>query len=108
MSTVTIIVIAASVIATIVFAAGFWRGVRNAINDYGRGTDEDREAVPQDGHWGAIGFAVLASIVSIVGIGFTPAFVYVGPFLVIVTTIGVGVAFFIEKEVPPSRPSSSR
>ncbi|GHU11420.1 hypothetical protein FACS1894185_4640 [Betaproteobacteria bacterium] len=102
-STVTFIIIILSALAALVFAGGFIRGVKNAINGF-RNPSEDKETpVEQNGHWGLIGLAFLASIVSIAGIGWHAAFIYAGPFLVIFTTLGVGVAFFIEKKVPPAR-----
>jgi hypothetical protein len=103
MSAITLIITIGSVLATAVFAAGYWRGVQNAINDFRQGETEEAP-VPQDGHWGGIALAFALSIVSIAGIGYTPYFVYAGPFLVLVTTFGVGLAFFIEKKVPATKP----
>ncbi|HEY0291127.1 MAG TPA: hypothetical protein VGC51_02140 [Hansschlegelia sp.] len=95
MSTVTLVIVLGSIIATAVFAAGYVRGVRNAFGEYR--LEERDPPVPQHGHWGGIAFALLASIVIITAIGFSSAWVYAGPFLCLVTTLGVGVAFFIEK-----------
>jgi len=103
MSAITLIITIGAVVSTAVFAAGYWRGVQNAINDFRQG-DTTEAPVPQDGHWGGIAFAFALSIVSIVGIGYTPYFIYAGPFLVLVTTLGVGLAFYIEKKVPATKP----
>jgi hypothetical protein len=101
-STVTLIIIILSAIATWIFVSGFIRGVRNAINDYRHPSASGETPVPADGHWGLIVLAFAASVISIAGIGYSSVFIYVGPFLVILTTLGVGVAFFIEKKIPPA------
>ena len=98
MSNITIVIIAGALLSTLYFAAGYWRGVRNAIADFRNGKD-DQGTVPQNGHWAGIALAFLTSIVSVVGIGYASWFIYVGPFLVLVTTVGVGVAFFFETKI---------
>lgn len=102
MSTMTLLVILGAIASTIIFVAGFARGMANAINGY-RAPAGKEAPVPQDGHWGGIALAFTLSIIVIAGIGFSPAFVYAGPILVLVTTVGVGIAFFVEKKVPPHR-----
>jgi len=98
MSTITIVIIAGAILSTLYFAAGYLRGVQNAIADFRNGKD-DTGVVPQYGHWFAIALAFLTSIISIVGIGYASWFIHVGPFLVLVTTVGVGLAFFVERRI---------
>ncbi|WP_018900775.1 hypothetical protein [Rhizobium sp. 2MFCol3.1] len=107
MSTITIVIIAGAVLSTLYFAAGYLRGVQNAIADFRNGKD-DEGVVPQHGHWIAIALAFLTSIISIVGIGYASWFIYVGPFLVLVTTLGVGLAFFVERRIDAATKVSTR
>lgn len=99
MSTMTLIIVVLSALVTAFFAAGYARGMSNAINGYRQPAPKE-ELAPQNGHWKAIGFALLMSIVVIAGMGYSTAFIYAGPFLVLITTAGVGLAFFIEKKTP--------
>jgi hypothetical protein len=99
MSTITLVITALGVLITIFFAAAYVRGVRNAVNSF-RQPPGPEKPVPQDGHWISMAFAVLVSIVSIVGVGYSAAFVYVGPFLVLVSAAGTALAFFLEEKVP--------
>lgn len=100
MSTITLLVTLASIASTAVFVAGYVRGVRNAFSGYR--VEETEAPVPQNGHWGGIAFALLCSIVVITATGFSSAWIYAGPILCLVTTVGVGVAFFLEKQAPPA------
>ncbi|MGW5960721.1 hypothetical protein [Methylorubrum thiocyanatum] len=98
MSSITLLIILGSVVSTAIFVAGYRRGVHNAFSGYG--IEETEQPVPQDGHWGGILLALLGSIVVITAMGFSSAWIYAGPILCLVTTIGVGVAFFIERQTP--------
>jgi hypothetical protein len=95
------LVIIASAVATVIYVAGFIRGVKNAFNGYRQAPDDDAP-VSQEGHWLAIAVALTFSVVSIAGMGYSPVFIYISLFSVIVTTFGVGTAFFIEKKIPPA------
>lgn len=99
MSTMTLVIIVLAAIVTAFFATGYARGMSNAINGY-RQPEVKEELAPQDGHWKAIGFALLMSIIVIAGMGYSTSFIYAGPLLVLVTTAGVGLAFFIETKTP--------
>jgi hypothetical protein len=103
MSTITLVIIVLSVLATVFFVAGYARGLMNAINGY-HAPEEPEEVAPQNGHWKGISLALAMSILVIAGMGYSTFFVYLGPVLVLITTVGVGVAFFIEKKTPaPTR-----
>lgn len=95
MSTVSLVILISGLAATLLFLAGFWRGVNRAIA--GR-HDPGSSDVPDDtGHLGSAIFAVVASAVVIALIGVVPAAIYAGPFLAIVTAAAVGIAFFVER-----------
>ena len=99
MSTIYLVIIIFGIIATAIFVLGFARGLRDAIRDYrNKAADADDS---DDGRYGQSAiFAVVASAVVIALVGFNPVFVYVGPLLAIVTALGVGVAFFLDRPVP--------
>jgi hypothetical protein len=86
------------IVVTVFFLAGFGRGLRNAIAEYRRGTPEPRE-VPDYGYGGIAALSVIASAVVIAGAGFSPAMIYAGPLLALVTAAGCGLAFFVEDKV---------
>jgi hypothetical protein len=75
--------------------------VKNAFNGYRQASNDDAP-VSREGHWLTIAAALAFSVVSIAGMGYSPVFIYISLFSVIVTTLGVGTAFFIEKKVPPA------
>lgn len=77
------------------FIAGFWRGLQNAVADFRSGTTESRE-VPDYRYGGIAALSVVASAIIIAGAGFSPAMIYAGPILALVTAAGCGLAFFVE------------
>jgi len=82
--------------ATVLFVAGFGRGLRNAIAEY-RSHSFEPSDVPDFNYAGVAAISVIASGVIIALAGVSPVFIYLGPLLAIVTAAGVGVAFFVEK-----------
>jgi hypothetical protein len=93
-STILALIVILGVLGAATFLTGFVKGVREAVREYrhpepeGEWTDE--------GHYGAGAlFAVVASAVVIALAGVSPAWIYAGPLLAIVTATGVGVAFLI-------------
>jgi hypothetical protein len=80
---------------TAFFLAGFGRGLKNAIAEYRAGAPEPDD-VPDYGYAGIAVLSVIASAVVIAGAGFSPAMIYAGPLLALVTAAGCGLAFFVE------------
>lgn len=98
MSTISWIVILLGIAATLLFLAGFVRGLNQAIvtRDDPTATEEQDNS----GHlWTAI-FAVIASAVVITAVGITPLAIYAGPLLCIFTAAAVGLAFFVDRSAP--------
>jgi hypothetical protein len=83
------------IVVTVFFLAGFWRGCKNAIVEYRAGSSESDE-VPDYRYGGIAALSVVASAVVIAGAGFSPAMIYAGPLLALVTAAGCGLAFFME------------
>jgi len=102
MSNISTVILTLSILGTVLFAAGFIRGVRNAISAF-RLPDDDSQ-VTDLAHWPSVIFAVIASAVAIAAVGFSPIFVYAGPILVIISGAATGLAFFLE-EAPQQRVS---
>ena len=100
MSTISIVILVLGILATVLFAAGFVRGVQNALNGFRKGSEE-RFLVTDNAHWFAVGLSVLGAAVVIAAVGFIPAFIYAGPLLVLVSAAGTGLAFFIEDREAP-------
>jgi hypothetical protein len=94
MSSVSLAIILIGAAATLLFALGFLRGLRNAIA--GRDLEAPASDDDQVSRFPSALFAVIASAVVIASIGFTPVAIYFGPFLVLLTAAGVGLAFFLE------------
>ena len=96
MSSVSITIIILGAIATAIFAAGFYRGLRQSIS--GRDTVASGEAgYDASDRWPSVILAVIASAGIITAVGFYPAAIYLGPFLVVLTAAANGVAFFLDK-----------
>jgi hypothetical protein len=94
MSAIFAVVLVFGLVGAAVFLSGFIKGVRDAIRQR-RDTRPEGEWTDK-GHYGSSAFfAVLASAVVIALVGFSPAFIYAGPLLAIVTATGVGLAFLI-------------
>jgi len=102
MSTVTFIIILLGLAATAIFVAGFVRGLRQSIS--GRDAQSDTGTPEDSNHWPSVIFAVIASAVVIAAVGFIPAAVYLGPFLVILTAAANGIAFFLDDGYAPKTP----
>ena len=103
MSTISTIILILGVFITILYVAGVIRGLRNAFNGFRKNGQDGQYLVTDNAHWTAVILSIVGAAAVISAIGFAPAFVYAGPFLALVTAMGVGVAFFIEeKEIPPS------
>ncbi|CCD90776.1 membrane hypothetical protein [Bradyrhizobium sp. ORS 375] len=83
-------------LVTLFFLAGFWRGLQNAIAEYRSGAPEPTD-VPDYGYGSLAAVSVIASAVIIAGVGFSPAMIYAGPLLALVTAAGCGLAFFVEQ-----------
>jgi Na+/H+ antiporter NhaD/arsenite permease-like protein len=83
------------IVVTVFFLAGFWRGCKNAINEYRAGSPESDE-VPDYRYGWVAALSVVASALVIAGVGFSPAMIYAGPLLALVTAAGCGLAFFME------------
>ena len=94
MSTISLVIIIAGAAATLLFTLGFLRGLKSAIA--GRNQPAPASNDDQISRFPSALIAVVASAVVIAAIGFTPAAIYIGPLLAIVTAAGVGVAFFLE------------
>jgi hypothetical protein len=84
------------IVVTLFFMAGFWRGLQNAIAEYRSGAPEPTD-VPDYRYGGLAGLSVIASAVVIAGAGVSPAMIYAGPLLALVTAAGCGLAFFVEE-----------
>jgi ABC-type enterobactin transport system permease subunit len=100
MSTVTLIIILLGLAATALFIAGFARGLRQSIS--GRDAASDTGAPEDSNHWPSVIFAVIASAAVIAAVGFIPAAIYAGPFLVILTAAANGLAFFLDDGYEPA------
>jgi hypothetical protein len=90
MSTISMVILVVGILATVLFAAGFVRGVQNALNGFRKGSEE-QFLVTDNAHWVAVGLSVLGAAVVIAAVGFIPAFVYAGPLLVLVSAAGPGL-----------------
>jgi hypothetical protein len=84
-------------VVTLFFLAGFWRGLMNSVAEYRSGAPEPRD-VPDYRYGGIAALSVVASAVVIAGAGFSPAMIYAGPLLALVTAAGCGLAFFVEEK----------
>lgn len=102
MSTISLVIIVVGAAATLLFALGFLRGLRNAI----AGRDLPAPASQEDeiSRFPSALIAVIASAVVIAAVGFTPAAIYFGPLLVLVTAAACGLAFFLEPQPGKSEP----
>ncbi|WP_424934543.1 hypothetical protein [Amaricoccus macauensis] len=89
--------VACGIGATLLFVAGYLRGVRVAL----RSCNDDRIETDTSGdltaYWWKIGIGVLAASALIFLAGTSPIFVYAAPFMAIMTAAANGLAFFVEK-----------
>lgn len=97
MSTLMIFFLLVGIVATVLFIAGYARGVKGALQS------NDGQAVNPDtsgdlnAKWWMFGGAVLAASTVIFLVGVSPVFIYLGPFLAMVTAAANGIAFFVDK-----------
>jgi hypothetical protein len=106
-STIYLTIVVLGLIATAVFVVGFAKGVRDTIIDHRRGAPELDPTDDQPYGASAL-FAVIASAAVIALAGFSPAFIYAGPLLAIVTAVGVGVAFLVDRPTRGDASSGTR
>jgi hypothetical protein len=99
MSILMIVFLVLGAAATILFVAGYVRGVREAIATHADPELEVDDSGDVDAFWWQIAVAVVAGAVVIFLAGVNPAFIYLGPLLVIGTAAMNGLAFFVDK--PP-------
>jgi len=97
MSGIYIFFILFGVFATILFISGYVIGIRQSFSD--AAIDEEITDYEDSNYTVAIALAVLASATIIFLGGVSPIFLYVGPFLAIVTAAMVGYAFFFERNM---------
>lgn len=96
LSLATMAIVIGAVIATVVFAAGVIRGLRQTFFEYERAREADEG---QDtGHFAEMGavFAVIAAIVILYLFTIGPSWLYLGPILALVSAFGVGMCFLTE------------
>ena len=83
-------------IATAIFAIGYFKGVTGAVADHRAAADAP---IPEEKD-SNYGLAILAAVVAasaIIGlVGVVPEMIYAGPLLAIVTATMNGVAFFVD------------
>jgi hypothetical protein len=96
MTSVSTTIITLGLIATAIFVAGFYRGLRQSIAGRDNASSEKADYDASD-RWPSVIFAVVASAAIITLVGFYPAAIYFGPFLVVLTAAANGVAFFLDK-----------
>ncbi len=83
-------------IATVIFATGYFKGVTGAVANHRSPADTP---IPEekDSNYGlAIMAAVIAASAIIGLVGVVPEMIYAGPLLAIVTATMNGVAFFVD------------
>ncbi len=103
MSTISLFITVLGLAATLLFAAGFYRGLRQSIQ--ARSAESRKEdTYDENDRWSSAIFAVVASAVIIALVGVWPSTIYAGPILVILTAAANGIAFFLDEGSPsPSK-----
>ena len=96
MSTIYLITIVLGLAGTAIFAAGFVKGLREAIAEYSIAAEPPEPEGETSYAWSAV-VAVIVSALVIAGVGFSPYWIYAGPLLAIASGTGVGIAFFAER-----------
>jgi len=85
-------------IATVIFASGYFKGVVGAVTDHRAQADSP---IPEEKD-SNYGLAILAAVIvasAIIGlVGVVPEMIYAGPLLAIVTATMNGVAFFVDSK----------
>ena len=97
MSGIYIFFILIGIFATILFIAGYVIGIKQSFAD--SASDDEVTEYEDSNYTISIFLAVLASAGIIFLAGVNPIFIYVGPFLAIVTAAMVGYAFFFERNM---------
>ena len=94
-----IVIIILSILATLLFVAGYIRGIKHALSDYQRTKDQVLiGGVNRTRYSLSTVIAVVVSAVVIALVGVNPVFVYLGPILAIGTNAMIGFAFFYDRE----------
>jgi hypothetical protein len=94
MSSIYLAIVLSGLLGATVFLFGFAKGVIEAVRER-RSETPDSEA-SEEGHYGISALvAVVASAIIIGMVGVSPAWIYAGPLLAIVTAIGVGICFLV-------------
>lgn len=83
--------------STLIFLAGCAKGMKDAIHEYGTARDPADDIDGASGVGPGAFFAFVASALVITLAGFSSAWIYAGVLLNIVTTVGVGLAFFVDR-----------
>lgn len=86
-------------VATVLFVAGYAKGVRGALRTHADTGIETDTSGDLDAKWWMFGLAVLAASTVIFLVGVHPVFIYLGPLLAIITAAANGIAFFLDKPV---------
>ncbi|MGQ7843245.1 hypothetical protein ACUNV4_02130 [Granulosicoccus sp. 3-233] len=98
MSSIYVATLFSCLIATAVFAAGYFKGISEAIADHRTETDSPIPDEKESNYGLAIMVAVIVASSIICLIGIVPEMIYAGPFLAIVTAVMNGVAFFVDSK----------
>ncbi|MCJ7873537.1 hypothetical protein Q4577_03220 [Marinovum sp. 2_MG-2023] len=96
MSSLLIFFIVCGIVATVLFVAGYTRGVRGALKTFDDDTIDTETSGDLNAKWWMFGIAVVAASVVIALIGVAPVFIYLGPLLAIGSAAANGVAFFLD------------
>lgn len=92
---VSVIAIAAALLACVLFVAGYIKGFSSSIDDLDTQTAPANEDSSPHYGW-AVCLAVFAAAVVIVLLGVNPVFIWIAPFLSIASAAVIGALFFIE------------
>jgi hypothetical protein len=101
MTSIQLFFLALAAAATALFVMGYVKGTREALSTYNDDSVETDDRGDVETYWWHMGFAVVASAMVIASAGVSPAFIYLGPFLAIVTAAMIGVAFLVDTKGRP-------
>lgn len=85
----------AAIAGTLVFIAGYIKGIRRAIAEYG--TPETQVVDKGGSYWLTVFIAIFGAGVAVILLGVSSAWMIVIPFLGIFSATMVGLCFFIEE-----------
>ena len=92
---ITMVTIAAAIIAAVLFISGYVRGFRASVEDFDQASDKFRPDTSS--RWGLlIPLAVVAAGAVIALLGVSPVFIQLAPFLSIISAATIGLLFYIE------------